>query len=71
MPHDESELYWDATYAIAIALIEHHPEVRPDGVGLEELARMVKSLPNFKDDPAMVNERILLDIQITWYEEAT
>ena len=68
---DASELYWDATYAIAIALMESYPEVKPDSVGLEELARLVQTLPNFVDDPAFVNERILLDIQITWYEEAT
>lgn len=68
---DEFELYWDATYAVAVALLEKYPGVAPDSVGLEELARMVQELPNFVDDPALVNERILLDIQITWYEEAT
>lgn len=71
MPHDDLELYWDATHAIALSLMEYYPGVRPDGVGLEELALMVQNLPNFRDDPAMVNERILLDIQIAWYEEAT
>lgn len=71
MSSDASELYWDATYAIATALMERYPEVDPDSVGLRELALMVETLPNFVDDPAFVNERILLDIQITWYEEAT
>ena len=65
------ELFWDATYAIALSLMEHYPHRQPDDVGLEELARLVESLPNFKDDPALVTERILMDIQITWYEEAT
>lgn len=68
---EDLELYWDATYAIAVALIEVYPQVYPESVGLDELARMVESLPNFVDDPALVTERILLDIQITWYEEAT
>lgn len=68
---DESKLYWDATYAVAVALMETYPDIAPDSVGLEELAQMVQELPNFVDDPALVNERILLDIQITWYEEAT
>lgn len=68
---EATELYWDATYAIATALLQRYPEVRPDSVGLHELALMVETLPNFVDDPALVNERILLDIQITWYEEAT
>jgi FeS assembly protein IscX len=40
-------------------------------VGLNELAELVEALPGFRDDPALVNERILFDIQITWYEEAT
>ena len=71
MPQDESELYWDATYAVAMALIESHPQIDPASVGLEELEQMIERLPNFVDDPSLVNERILLDIQITWYEEAT
>ena len=65
------ELYWDATYAIAISLLDRYPHLNPEQVGLEELAGLVESLPNFKDDPALVTERLLLDIQITWYEEAT
>lgn len=71
MLQEDIELYWDATYAVAVALIETYPDVQPDSVGLDELADMIEALPNFVDDPAMVTERILLDIQITWYEEAT
>lgn len=70
MPDEKLELYWDATYAIAVSLIERYPERNPRDVGLDELARLVESLPNFKDDPALANERILKDIQIIWYEEA-
>lgn len=71
MGQELAELYWDATYAIAVALMENYPDTRPDSVGLDELAQMVETLPNFVDDPAMVTERILSDIQICWYEEAT
>lgn len=66
----DPELYWDATYAIATALLAAHPGVQPDAVGLEELLQLVADLPGFADDPAMANERILMDIQITWFEEA-
>ena len=66
-PH--MELYWDATYALALALMEAHPGRDPVDIGLVELAHMVQALPNFRDDPALVTERILQDIQITWYEE--
>lgn len=66
----EPELFWDSTYAICLALMQHYPNIEPVGVGIWELAELVESLPNFMDDPAMVTERILLDIQSTWYEEA-
>ena len=69
MTGDVSELYWDATYAIVIAIMEQFPERDPADIGLYELANLVESLPGFSDDPGMVTERILLDIQITWYEE--
>lgn len=66
---EENQLYWDASYAIAVSLMEQYPGCDPGRVGLHELAAMVESLPGFVDDPALVNERILLDIQITWFEE--
>lgn len=64
------ELYWESTYAIALALIEHHPDRQPEQTGLQEMADMIAQLPGFQDDPAMVTERILMDIQIIWFEEA-
>ena len=68
---NRSVLFWDSTYAIVLALMMHHPDYGPDDVGLIELAAIVRSLPGFADDPALVNERILLDIQTVWYEEMT
>jgi len=65
------ELYWDSTYAIALALIQHHPDLDPGDVGLGEMAELIENLPGFSDDPALATERILLDIQIVWYEETT
>jgi FeS assembly protein IscX len=70
MLEDGSELYWDATYAIAVALLAAHPEVQPDHVGLDQLLHLVVNLPGFMDDPALANDRILMDIQVTWFEEA-
>ncbi len=64
-------LYWESTYAIALALIANYPDKNPENIGLNELEEMIESLPQFDDDPAMVTERILLDIQIIWYEEAS
>ena len=62
-------LYWDSTYAIAVALIDAFPDKKPDEIGLHELAEMIPALPGFKDYPELANERILTDIQIAWYEE--
>jgi FeS assembly protein IscX len=62
-------LYWDSAYAIALALIENHPEVDPEIIGLEELTSLVKELPGFVDDPDFVSDRLLLDIMVVWYEE--
>jgi FeS assembly protein IscX len=62
-------LYWDSAYAIALALIAEHPNLNPEEVGLLELAGLVESLTGFRDDPELANERILVDIQITWFEE--
>ena len=67
----EPELFWESTYAIVMALMTQFPDRDPTKVGLNELAEMIESLPSFSDDPAMVTERILIDIQIVWYEEAS
>ena len=71
MADEGPALYWDSTYAIALALQARYPALNPVEVGLEEMARLVESLPNFRDDPRLATERILMDIQIVWYEEAT
>ena len=65
------ELFWDSAYAIAMALIDQYPELDPAVVGLNELANLIETLPGFVDDPAYANDRILLDIQIVWFEEKT
>ncbi len=64
-----NRLYWESSYEIVLALIDVHPQLEPDGVGLDELKRLITSLPNFADDPAMANESILNEILREWYEE--
>ncbi|MCA9945020.1 MAG: Fe-S cluster assembly protein IscX [Anaerolineales bacterium] len=71
MSQQPHELYWESTYAITVALMTQYPQRNPEDVGLIELAQLVEALPGFADDPGMVTERILLDIQTVWYEEAT
>ncbi len=70
LSNEGHELYWDATYAIAVSLLDHYPHLEPAHIGLKELARLVTSLPDFADDPSMATERLLQDILITWFEEA-
>ncbi|KAA3660330.1 MAG: Fe-S assembly protein IscX [Chloroflexi bacterium] len=69
--NNQLELYWESTYAVAMALIEMYPNTNPEEVGLSQMTDMILSLPGFSDDPSMVTERILLDIQIVWFEEAS
>jgi FeS assembly protein IscX len=64
-------LYWDSPYAIAMALIDAFPEYNPEKVGLHQLSELIAKLPGFTDDLELANERILVDIQIVWYEEFT
>jgi FeS assembly protein IscX len=64
-------LHWDATYALARALIAAHPDVDVEHVSLEMVYRWVLELPEFDDDPALGHEAILLSILQEWYEEVS
>lgn len=63
------KLTWESTYEIVLQLIEVFPNIDLDNVGLHQLEQWVIALPNFADDPALVNEGILNDILREWYEE--
>ena len=71
MDNPASELYWDSTYAIVLALMEQHPNQNLEELGHDDLAQLVQALPGFNDDPTIVTDRILEDILIVWYEEAS
>lgn len=68
---NKNPLYWDASYEIVLTLMEVYPAIDLDSVGLEQLNRMIIELPNFMDEPALVNDGILNDILREWYEEST
>lgn len=60
-------LGWLDVEEIAERLEEAHGAVDPAGVRFTDLARMVRALPGFEEDPAHpVNERILETIQALW-----
>jgi FeS assembly protein IscX len=62
-------LNWEATYAVALALMASHPEVILENVSIRMIYEWTLALPNFQDDPALANDDILLAIYQDWYEE--
>jgi FeS assembly protein IscX len=64
-------LYWDSSYEIVLQLMETYPDVDVETVGEEQLYQWIITLPDFADDPALVNEGILKAILREWYEEAS
>ncbi len=62
-------LKWTDVYDIGYELARAHPDVDPLTVSFPDLHRMVRSLPEFDDDPKRSNEKILEAIQMAWYEE--
>ena len=65
----EDTLNWEASYAIASALHDRHPDVALEDVSLEMILHWTLALPNFDDDPELANEEILLDVYKIWLEE--
>ena len=64
-------IYWDDTYEIVLALIDTYPHINVHDVGMNQLKELIVSLPNFGDDPALVNDELLTIIYREWYEETT
>lgn len=61
-------LYWEYPYELVLALREAHPDADLDTLGLTQLFDWVIALPNFADDPVLVNDSILSDLLREWYE---
>ena len=64
-----AKLRWTDIHDIAIELEERHPEVDNVNLRFTDLHRWVLELPDFADDPARSNEKILEAIQAAWIEE--
>ena len=62
-------LYWDAVYEIVLALKASHPDQNLDDISLGDVFRWTVALPNFADDPGLVNDEILAAIYQEWFEE--
>ena len=62
-------LIWDSTFAIALALKKAFPGVDMETVTLGDIFAWTVALPEFDDDPALVNDEILSAIFQDWHEE--
>ncbi len=63
-------LYWDSSYAIAIRLMEAHPDTQLAEVTLGQLYEWTLALPDFADDPELANDELLQAILQEWLEES-
>jgi FeS assembly protein IscX len=63
------DLKWQDTEEIAIRLVEIHPDTDPLTVRFTDMHKWITALPEFKDDPAKSNEKILESIQMAWHQE--
>jgi len=62
-------LRWTDIRDIAIELEERHPEADNVNLRFTDLHKWIIELPNFGDDPARSNEKVLEAIQMAWIEE--
>jgi FeS assembly protein IscX len=65
----ETPLTWEESYAIALALRSHHPDVSLEEVSLGAIYHWTLELPNFRDDRELANDAILSAIYQEWFEE--
>ena len=65
-----TELYWDGSYEIALHLMAAHPGIDLGAVSLQQVYAWTLALPQFADDPALVNDELLTAIFQEWFEEA-
>ena len=63
------ELTWTDSLEVALALLEHHPDVDPKTIRFTDLQAWVMALPNFVGELEHCNERILEAIQMHWIDE--
>ncbi len=63
------KLTWDSPYAVALRLIEYHPDADLEQVSLNMVYAWTLALPDFDDEPELANDVILAAIYQEWYEE--
>jgi FeS assembly protein IscX len=66
---NDMTLTWESTYAIAMELRRQYNDVNIEEVTLQQILDWTLQLPEFEDDPALVNDDILYAIYQDWFEE--
>ena len=61
---------WTDSLDVALALIDHHPEVDPARINFVYLMRWVIALPGFEENESQCGEKKLEAIQQAWIDEA-
>ncbi|MBH1961675.1 MAG: Fe-S cluster assembly protein IscX [Rhodocyclales bacterium] len=61
---------WTDSLDVALALIDHHPEVDPTRINFVDLMRSVIALPGFEENESHCGEKKLEAIQQAWIDEA-
>lgn len=69
MSESSQPLYWEASYEIVLALMEHHPDADLDNLGLGQLLDWIIALPGFADESILAHDGLLSAILCEWYEE--
>jgi FeS assembly protein IscX len=65
-----NRLYWESSYALVRALMDAHPNVDFETLGIAQIFEWIVALPGFVDDPALAHDEMLEEILSQWYEEA-
>jgi FeS assembly protein IscX len=65
----EQSLYWDTIFEIVLALKDQYPDENLETVSVQTIYDWTIALPNFKGDPELANDEILMAIYQEWYEE--
>jgi FeS assembly protein IscX len=65
----DRSLTWEDSYAIALALLERHPDIPLEEVSLGMIYEWTIELPDFVDEKALANDSILAAIYQEWFEE--
>jgi FeS assembly protein IscX len=63
------KLKWTDSQALALDLIEQHPDVDPKQINFVDLRQWILALEAFDENPDYCGERVLEAVQMAWMAE--